>query len=114
MVYVDENFPLGNALAGLPEPLKAGAVGGNDTVKFQAALRLLEQAVGIKKFVLLRDGILVPANDLFALVLQHQRQPKLGANAIAIRPDVSDNAKGFVLADDFENAIYDFRVTVHA
>jgi hypothetical protein len=76
-------------------------------------LRLLEQSVGIEKFIFLRDGILVPANDLFALALQHERQSKLGADAVAIGPDMPDNAKGFVLADDCKNAVNDFRVTFH-
>ena len=97
MVNVDEHFPVGDALAGLAQPLEARAVGGDDAVEFLAALRLLKQAVGIEKFVFLRNGILVPADDFFAFVSQRQRQAELRADAIAVRPDVADDAKGFAV-----------------
>ena len=63
---------------------------------FWPRLRFLEQAVGVEKFVFLRDGILVPAGDFFPFVLQGQREAELRADAIAIGPDVADNAKSFV------------------
>ena len=113
MVNVDENFPVGDALAGLAEPLETRAVGGDDAVEFLAALRFLKQAVGVEKFVFLRDGILVPADDFFAFVLQRQREAELRADAVAVRPDVADDAKSFVLADDFENPVNDFGIAFH-
>jgi hypothetical protein len=113
VVNVDENFPLRNASAGLAQPLEAGAVYGNDTIEFETTPRLLEQSVGVQKFVFLRDRVLVPANDFFAFVLQRQRQPELRADAIAIGPDMADDADGFAPANGVENAVNDFRVTFH-
>ncbi len=102
MVNVDENFPVGDALASFAEPLEARAIRRDDAVEFLAALRFLKQAVGVEKFVFLRNGILVPDRHFFALVPQRQRQAELRADAIAIRPDMADNAKCLVFADDFE------------
>ena len=108
------SFRFGDALADRAQALEAGAVGGDHAVEFQAALRLLEQAVGVEKLVFLRDGILVPADDLLAFVLQRQRQAELRADAIAVRPDVADDAKGLALADGVEDAVNDFRMTFHS
>ena len=74
---------------------------------FRAAFRLLEQAVGIHEFIFLRNGVLVPAADFFAFVSQRQREAELRADAIAVGPDVADDAKGFALADDLKNPVND-------
>ena len=70
MVNVDENFPVHDAPADFAQPFETCAIGGDDTVEFHPGLRLLKQSVRVEKFVFLRHGILVPADDLFALVLQ--------------------------------------------
>ena len=58
--------------------------------------------------------IFVPANDFFAFVLQGERQAELRADAIAIGPDVADDAKRPALANAFEDAINDFRMRLHS
>ena len=68
MINVDEDFPVADAVADFAEPLKARAVGGDDTVKFFAAPRFFKQSLGVEKFIFLRDGILVPDGDSFTFV----------------------------------------------
>src|ERR1017187_328992 len=113
MVNVDENFPVRDALADLSQALKARAIGGDDTVEFPAGFRLLKQSGGVEKFVFLRKEILVPADDFFAFVLERQREAELRTHAIAVGPEVADDAKGFAFADDIEHPINDFRITFH-
>jgi hypothetical protein len=113
MVNVDENFPVRDALADLSKALEARAIGGDDTVEFHPGLWLLKQSVRVEKFVFLRKEIFVPADDFFAFVLERQREAELRTRAIAVGPDVADDAKSFVFADDFEDAINDFRITFH-
>src|SRR5665213_3090809 len=113
MVNVDENFPVADAFANLAEPLEAGAVGGDDAVEFFAALRFFNQPVAGEKFIFQRDGVLVPDGDVFAFVLQRERQSELRTDAVAVRPDMADDAKGLVFADDFENPVYDFGIIFH-
>jgi len=113
MVNVDENFPVADALASFAEALKTRAIGRDDTVKFLSASGFLEQAVGVEKFQFLRNGVLIPANDLFAFVLEREGEAELRTDAIAVGPDVADDAKCFVLVDGFENAVNDFRVIFH-
>jgi hypothetical protein len=113
MVNVDEDLPVRDALAGLSQALEARAIGGDDTVEFHPGLRLLHETVAVEELVLLRQAVLVPANDLLAFVPEDQREAELRTRAIAVGPEVADNAKRFVFADDFEDAIKDFWITFH-
>ena len=45
--------------------------------------------------------------DFLALVLQRQRQAELRADAIAVRPDMADDANGPAVADGFDDAVND-------
>jgi hypothetical protein len=114
MVNVDENFPVRDMFADPAKTLEARAIGGDDTVEFHPGLWLLKQSVGVEKFVFLRKGILVPTDDFFAFVLERQREAELRTHAIAVGPDVADDAKGFAFAEDVEDAINDFRITFHS
>jgi hypothetical protein len=113
MVNVDENFPVRDVLADPAKTLKARAIGGDDTVEFHPGLWLLHKAVPVEKLVFLRQAVLIPANDFFAFVLERQREAELRTHAIAVGPDVADDAKGFAFADRVQNAINDFRITFH-
>jgi hypothetical protein len=96
MVNVDENFPVADALATLPSRSKARAIGGDDAVEF-CRVSVFETGRRVEEFVFLRDGIFVPANNFFAFVLQRQREAELRADAIAVGPDMADDAKGFAV-----------------
>ena len=113
MVDVDEDFPVADARDDPAQALKTRAIRGNDAVELHAAFGFLEQSVAVQKFVLLRDGILIPAGHFFALVLQGQRETKLRPDTIAIGPDVSGNAESFALADRSKNTVNDFGITFH-
>ena len=113
MIDVDELFAIRDARAHGAKTLEAGAIGGDDAVKFLTAFGFLVKAVGVEKGKFLGHAVLVPHGDFFARGFQREREAELGADAIAIRPDVADDAKGLVLADFFENAVDDFRVTLH-
>jgi hypothetical protein len=95
MVNVDEQFPPGDAR---PHPfaqaLQTCGVGGDDAVELQIRFGLFDQPVQIEEAVLLRDWILVPARDLLAFAPKRERQGELRADAIAIGPDVADDAQG--------------------
>ena len=113
MVNIDERFSSGNERAGFAEALEAGAIRGNDTVEFQTVPRLLEIAIAIEKPVFLRHPVLVPARNLFALGPQRQGQAELRADAIAVGPDMAQDANGPAGADGFEDSVNDFRVALH-
>src|SRR5262249_13386535 len=68
---------------------------------------------GVEKFIFVRNGIFVPARDFFPVVAQRNRQRELRADAIAVGADVPDDAERFVLADNLEDAVDDFRVRLH-
>ena len=82
----------------LPSRSKLAAIGRDDTVKLLSGPGFLHDVVGIQKGELAGHHVLVPAGDLFARVLQGQRQAQLRADAIAIGADVADDAEGAVLA----------------
>src|SRR5204862_3124236 len=67
----------------------------------------------IQERVLLRQFVLVPARDAVSLRPERQREPELRADAIAVGPDVSDDADRPAFTDAGQNAVYDFRVGLH-
>ena len=69
--------------------------------------------IRVQKFVFLRQAILIPTNHFFALGLKRQSESQLRADTIAVRPNVSDDAKGAALADLFQDAVNDFRMCLH-
>ena len=113
MIDVDELFAIRDARAHGAKTLETGAIGGDDAVKFLAAFGFLKKGIRIEEREFLRHAVFVPDGDFFALVFQREGEAELGADAIAIGPNVADDAKGLVLADFFENAVDDFRVTLH-
>ncbi len=46
-------------------------------------------------------------------IFQREGEAELGADAIAIGPDVADDAEGFMLADFFDDPVDDFGMTLH-
>jgi len=113
MVDVDELLAVHHAGADGPEAFKAGAIGRDDTVEFVAVLRFLEKGIGIEEREFLRHAVFIPDGDFFALVFERERKPELGADAIAIGPDVADDAEGFMLADFFDDPVDDFGMILH-
>ena len=81
------------------------SVGRDYAVEVQSLFRFLQDAVRIEELVFLRHDVLVPANDFFAFIAQRQGEAKLGADAIAIGPNVADDAKGATVANAVEDAI---------
>ena len=61
----------------------------------------------------MRNRIFIPHRDFFAFVTQSEREAKLGADAVAVRADMADDAKSFVFLDDVENAINDLGMLFH-
>jgi len=104
---------MADAPADLAQTLETRAVGGDDAVKFHAAFRLLEQSILIEEFVFLRDGIFIPAKNLFAIVLERQCKTELRADTIPIGPDVPKDANRFAFADGVKNSVDNFWITFH-
>ena len=78
-----------------------------------AAPGFREQALGVKELEFLRHGILIPDGDFFAFVAQRQGEAELRADAIAVGPDMADDAKRAVGADGFDDAVNDFGILLH-
>jgi hypothetical protein len=114
MVDVDEHFAVGDAFAGAAQALEARTIGGDDAIEFAAAARFLEQTLRIKKSVFLRDRIFVPTNDPLAFIAQRMSEAQLRADAIAVGPDMADNADRFAPAENFENSVNDLGITFHS
>jgi hypothetical protein len=74
---------------------------------------LLKHSGRIQKFQFRRGRILIPADHLLALILQRHRQGQLRTDAVAVRPDVPDDAKRPVFAQRFQDPVNDFGVTFH-
>ena len=113
MINVDELLAIGDARACVAEAFEAGAIGGDDAIKFLAAFRLLKEVVGIEEGKFLGHRILVPDGDLFSLVFDREGEAELGTDAIAIRPDVAEDAESAVAADFFDDPVDDFGVALH-
>src|SRR5688572_22640203 len=113
MIDVDEKFSLRDAGAHRAESLKAGRVGSNDAVKCQVAFGFLQDAFAIKEGVFLRNRVFVPADDLLSFVTQGQGEAELGAHAIPVRADVSDDAETAAVANTFDDFVDYFRVCLH-
>src|SRR6266571_6517371 len=110
MVDVDEPLSVLNVIPRFAEPLEAGAIGGNHAVKSASGPGRLIYLLRVQKGQLGWQGVLVPANDFFALVLQGQRQAQLRTNAVPVRPDVADDTDGMTLANPVEDALDDARL----
>src|SRR5438132_12564739 len=95
------------------EALEAGHVRGDDAVKLRAGPGLLHELLQVEKGKFLRDRVLVPTSDRFALVLEGMGQGELGSDAIPIRPDMSDHANRLAGLDPIKNAVDDFRSRLH-
>src|ERR1700749_1116634 len=113
VVNIDENFPVQGIFSSFAQTLKARAVRRDHAVKFFARLGSLQKAIGIEKFIFVGNWVFVPARNFFPLVAQSDTQGKLGTHTIAIRTDMPDDAKRFMLADGFENAVNDLGIRIH-
>lgn len=113
MVNIDELLAIGDAGTDGPETFKARAIRGDDAVKFLAAFWLLEEAFGIEEGEFLGHRVLVPDGDFFPLAFESEGKAELGTDAIAIRPDMADDAKSAMVADFFEDPVDGFGVTLH-
>src|SRR5712692_6692299 len=110
VIDVDKQLSVLNVFPRLAEPLEAGAIRGNHTVKFASGPGRLINLVRVQKGQLGRQRVLVPANDLLFLVLQGQRQAQLRTNAVPVRPHVADDTEGLALANPVEDALDDARL----
>jgi len=113
MVNVDEAFAAGGR-ADAAQALEGGAIGANEQIEVSRAGGFLQEVIGVQKGVLLRHGVLVPAEDVLAQFAQGQAQADLGADAIAIGADVAGDAYGLALTDGFNDAVNDFGMRFHA
>src|SRR5690348_3712775 len=113
VVDVDETVPPGNTGPHLAQSLETGGVGRNDAVELQPRLGLLNDMIRVEEFIFLRDGVLVPAHHLLALVLERQAQAQLRTDAIAIGTDVADDAEGFAFSNLIDNSIHDGKARFH-
>ena len=112
MVDVDEELAVLNAFADFAQPLEAGAVGGDDAVELLAASGFLQKSVGIQKAQLVGKRSSFQQATFLPWFLQGEGQAELGADAIAIGPDMADDANGLAVANAVENAIDDFRAGI--
>src|SRR5687767_11465162 len=114
VVDVDEDFSFLDGGSTFAQTFETCAIGGDNTVKFFAAMRPRHQAVGIEKSQFVGNRILVPAGDFLSFVLEGVSNGKLGADAIAIGPDMADDAKRFVFANFLDNAADDLGGGFHS
>jgi len=70
MIDIDENLARRDARADGAEPFETCGISCNHAIELLSGLRLLDDAVGIQESVFFRGNILIPAGDLFALVLK--------------------------------------------
>src|SRR5690349_4185219 len=77
VIDVNEELAVSDTRRNRTEALETGGIRGNHAIEFRAALRPLKEAVRVQKLVFLGNRIFVPANDLFALVLQGHSQTEL-------------------------------------
>src|SRR3954465_9456430 len=105
MIDIDEELALLNGGTDGPTALEAGAIGGDNQIEFFAGLGLVEEFFGVHEGQLAGQNVLVPAGDFLALVLQGHGEAELGADAIAIGPDVAHHTNGFALADGVQNPL---------
>ena len=113
MVYVDQQLSSSNATPDFPQAFETGRVRSDYAIELLAWLGLLEQVVGVEEFIFLRNGIFVPANRLLALIAQGQGDTQLGADAVAIRADMANHAKGAATAQFLDDFIDDFGMGLH-
>ena len=109
VVDVDKKLTVLDAFTDRAKPFKAGAVRRNHAIEPPSRFGRLEQMVGFQKAKFARERVLVLADDFLALMLQGHRQAKLRADAIAVRPDVSDHTDGLAATDSLENALNNSR-----
>src|SRR5688572_5502026 len=113
MVNVDERLAAGDERTHSAESLETGAVGGDDAVKFHPRFWLLDDTVPIEEAVFLWDQVLIPADGFFALIAEREGQTQLRADAVAVGPDVADDANRATFANGVENALDYFRILFH-
>src|SRR5579884_2802486 len=113
MVNIDEQFALADVPPSLAQAFETGRIGRNNAIEFLARFWPLHKFIGIEKCQLIGHRVLIPAGDFFALIAQRKRHCQLRANAITIRSDVPDHAKGAVSVDSFKDAVNDFWVWLH-
>src|SRR5262245_16236317 len=107
MVNVDQDSPIGDAIAHLAEPLEAGAVDGHDTIKSPASLGKLEELLRVEEGELCRHRMLVPAGDHLPFILERDGKAKLRADAIPVGSDVANDADRATLADGLDDSLDD-------
>jgi hypothetical protein len=108
VIDVYQHAALPDAVTNLAETLVAGGIHGHHAVELHAAARRADETAGVKERVLGRHGILVPAHHLLPQFAQGQGDGKLGADAVAIRPDVADDAEGAAAFDGLKNTLKGF------
>ncbi len=113
MVDVDEAFAPGNGRPGDTQALEGGAIGGDNQIKLVAVGGLLEDVMRIQKRVFLRHHIFVPTNHVLSLLAQRQREADLGADAIAVGPDMAGDTNRLAGGYRLEDAIDDLGSGFH-
>ena len=114
MINVDQHLAVGDVLAHGSQPFVAGRVGGDHRVKRPPRPGLFEDLVRIEKAQFRRHRILVPANDILAAVDQGQGQTELGADAVAVRSQMADDADALQGPDGVDDPADDLRRRLHS
>src|SRR5258708_8010769 len=114
MIYVDEEFSAPDARADFSQALEAGRIGGDHAVERLAPPGFLEEFVLVEKLVFPGIGILVPADDPLALVLEGQGQAELRSDTVAIRTYMADDANGAAVTDAFDDPVNYLRMALHS
>src|SRR6266516_543688 len=99
VIDVDERLSVCDAVARYAQALEAGTVGGHDAIELAARVGQFEEFLRVEEGQFRGDGMFVPTNHVLAFVLQSQRQAELGADAIAIGPDVADDTDRVTFPD---------------
>ena len=113
MVDVDEESAVRDVVGDAAEAVQGGAVGRDDDIELVPRGGLAEAAVRIEEAELRRDGILIPDGDFLPGSFEREGQSKLGADAIAIGPDVADDADGARVLERGQDGFNDLWKVLH-
>jgi hypothetical protein len=102
-----------DAGADFAQALITRGIGRNHTIELVSGFRLLKGMVRVEKLVLLRITILIPAENLFALILERKGETQLRPDTIAIRPDVAHDTESAMFSNSLKDTVDDFRMWFH-
>jgi hypothetical protein len=113
VIDVDEEPAFFDAGARGAEAVETGGIGGDDAIEDASGPGALDEVIGVEEGEFMGDGVLVPDDDILIFRLEGEAEAELGADAIAVWADVTDDAEGAALADGIEDSGDDLGLGLH-